>query len=293
MIGSSYVRLPRISMQDLFEIAAGSMIGRDHFLAGKNNQDSYHTISSAQFTIGIVCDGCGGSKHSEVGAKIGAVLVAETIRSLLSEPFPQIDWQQIQQVILTHLKNLAQSMGENFHQILNEYFLFTIVGILITPTKVTIFSVGDGIIIVNGKVMEIGPFPDNAPPYLTYGILHHPPDDCPQNSHLFQIHQQLPLEEVESILIGTDGAIALLNSAHLLLPGKSEPVGSISQFWQEDRYFRNPDLLRRKLALINRQITQPDWHNHQLIQQKGLLADDTTLIVMRKRKKSDEYLCQR
>ncbi|MEM9543880.1 MAG: hypothetical protein AAGA60_30905, partial [Cyanobacteria bacterium P01_E01_bin.42] len=100
--------------------------------------------------------------------------------------------------------------------------------------------------------------------------------ECPQELQ-FQIHQSCEIEKLESLLIGTDGVEDLMNAADRNLPGKSEKVGSISQFWQEDRYFKNPDILRRKLSLINREFYcsgQP--------KEVGLLQDDTTLIAIRK-----------
>jgi hypothetical protein len=86
---------------------------------------------------------------------------------------------------------------------------------------------------------------------------------------------------VESILIGTDGVSDLIKAANCNLPGKSELVGEIGQFWEDDRYFKNPDAIRRQLALINREVTKPDWPEHQLTKEVGLLPDDTTLVVMR------------
>jgi hypothetical protein len=88
--------------------------------------------------------------------------------------------------------------------------------------------------------------------------------DCTE----FQINQQIATEKVQSILIGTDGVIDLIKAENRNLPRKLEKVGSLSQFWQSDRYFDNPDLVRRKLFLINHQAD-------------GLLPDDTTLITLR------------
>ncbi len=266
-------------MKELFEVAGGSVIGRDHLRSGRNNQDAYFGICSETCAIAVVCDGCGSCAHSEVGAKIGARLVVEAIASRAEKTaIGDSFWQQVQQDLLEKLQTIAETMGGNFSQTLYDYFLFTIVGALVTPAGASLFSIGDGVIVVNGTVTQLGPFPLNAPPYLAYAF-----SDYPVARWQFQIHQNLPIDEVSSILIGTDGVKDFIGSAERNLPGKEEKVGSISQFWEEDRYFKNSDLVRRQLAQMNREVTKPDWQGQQFVRTVGLLPDDTTLMVLRKR----------
>ncbi len=271
-------------MKDVFQMAAGSVIGRSHLVSGKNNQDAYYVVVTENIIITIVCDGCSSGSHSEVGAKIGARLIVEAmIRHLQGELLPDNFWEKVKQDVLEELENLARSMGGIITQTVSDYFLFTVVGVLLTPTIATLFSWGDGVIIVNGEILTNEIFPGNAPPYLGYGILaKNNISYITENCHNFKINQQLPINEVESILIATDGAIDLMKIGDRQLPGKSEIIGSISQFWQEEKYFKNPDNLRRKLALINREITKLDKQSNQIIKEPGLLPDDTTLIVIKK-----------
>lgn len=265
-------------MKALVEVAGGSITGRDHLLVGKNNQDAYYWVNSDEFAIAVVCDGCGSGAHSEVGAKIGAVLVVEAIaKALASGVVDDAFWQQVQQNVLIQLQSLAKAMGSNLYRTVSNYFLFTIVGALVTPIEAFVFSIGDGVIIVNGKLMQIGPFPGNAPPYLAYDLVNTSAESLP-----FQVHERLPIGQLESILIGTDGISDLIKIEACNLPGKEDKVGEINQFWQEDRYFKNTDMIRRHLSLINRHITKPDWQNQQVVREVGLLPDDTTLIVIRR-----------
>ncbi len=281
-------------MQEMFEVAGGSIAGREHLRVGKNNQDAYFSICNQQAAIAVVCDGCGSGRHSEVGAKIGARLVVKTIaRRIQSEPDSQDGlasefWERLKLDLLAEMQQVLQMLGggsnegnggdsrDAMQQIVNDYLLFTIVGVLITPTEAIAFSIGDGLVVVNGKIGQIGPFPDNAPPYLAYGFYR------PDLIH-FHIHDRIHTDAVESVLIGTDGAADLISVAGMNLPGKQETVGQISQFWQADRYFSNPEAIHRRLSLINREVTQPDWQTQRLAKDRGLLPDDTTLVVMRRK----------
>ncbi len=184
--------------------------------------------------------------------------------------------QAVQVQVLTQLQSLIKAMGGNWAQTIQDYFLFTVVGVLITPMETLTFAMGDGAIALNGVFTSLGPFPNNAPPYLAYGLL----DTVPTPA--WQIQHHLPTEQVQSLLIGTDGVVDLVAVSDRALPGKSEWVGGVEQFWQQDRYFANPDMVRRRLALINREVVQPDWENQTLVKHPGLLRDDTTLVVVRR-----------
>jgi len=278
-----------LGMNEQFEVAAGSIAGRDHVLVGKNNQDAYYHCCTEAGTIAIVSDGCGSGHHSEVGAKIGAQWVGTAIESAIQHAPQEAEWlsspqfwQQIQRSVLEQLQTLAKAMGNGFSPTIADYFLFTIVGAIVTPEVTVVFSLGDGVAIVNGQVTTIAPLAGNQPPYLSYALtgssLLTADPDCLQ----FHMQQSLPTEQVESILIGTDGVSDLIHAADRTLPGKPEPVGAISQFWRDDRYFKNPDMIRRRLALINRDVTQPDWARQTLRKEAGLLPDDTTLVVIRR-----------
>ena len=281
-------------MKGLFELAAGSIAGRNHVLAGKNNQDAYYCLSHECATIAVVCDGCGSGDHSEVGAKLGARLMVEAIARRgvwgegeentqskiqnLKSKIPKGFWEQVQEDVLVQLEAVAKNLAgvQPLAKIVNDYFLFTVVGALVTPLETVVFSIGDGAIALNGQVTQLGSFPDNAPPYLAYSLCGYP------EWGQMQIHYQLATADVETILIGTDGVSDLIASEAKTVPGQSEKVGAIAQFWQADRYFKNPDAIRRRLSLINREVTKPDWQSRQLVKEIGLLPDDTTLIVMRK-----------
>ena len=158
-------------MKELFQIAFASVTGRDHIQTGKNNQDAFYYISNKMATVAVVCDGCSSGNHSEVGAKVGAKVIAEVITLSIQKGGVKIDaefWQQVQDAIANRLGSIALCLsGSNYKEdekktakalstIVNDYFLFTIVGALIIPSQTIIFSVGDGVIAINDQVKSIG-----------------------------------------------------------------------------------------------------------------------------------------
>lgn len=270
-------------MEIQWEVAGGSVTGREHLRVGKNNQDAWYWQTSGDSTIAVVCDGCSSGMHSEVGATFGVRLVTAAIaQALRAEDISQPGfWQIVYQEVLQQLSKLVFILNDHSLQTIYDYWLFTIVGAVITPAVTTLFTIGDGVLLLNGEVVPVPTFSGNAPPYLAYGLLKSSP--MPAEALQFNVHHCLPTDGVQSLLIGTDGVKDLMTVADQPLPGKRELVGQIEQFWQNDRYSHNPDQIRRRLSLMNREVIQPDWKQQQLNRFAGLLPDDTTLIVIRRK----------
>jgi hypothetical protein len=226
-------------------------------------------------TVGIVTDGCGSSSYSEVGAKLATRLLAESIQAEASRNPAKINWQRIRQHLLADLDALARRMGGSYRRTVEDYFLFTVVGVLLDQTMATFFAIGDGVVIVNGETQQLGPFAENMPPYVGYGLIGDSIREKGLADQRFEIIQQVKLTDLQHFLIGCDGVIDLMHVAERCLPGSSQTVGGIEQFWQQDRYYGNPELINRRLKLVAR-----DWPRHD--PEPGLLPDDTTLIVGRR-----------
>jgi hypothetical protein len=266
-----------------FEIAAGSVSGRTHALSGRPNQDALVVRASASSLVAVVADGCGSAEHSEVGAWIGASTLAAELGRATS---PELDdtgfWDRVQSSTLSALRNTATSMGGNLEDTVRRFFLFTVVGAVIAGDRAAVFSLGDGLIAVNGQVTHLGPFPGNAPPYVGYALF----DDHRTPDSRLVIHHRIPAGDIESILVATDGATEWNEAANRPLPGTHETTGPLSQLWQDDRFFDHPDALRRKLARMNRALVRPVWDARRLEKEPGLLEDDTTIAVLRPRKRT-------
>lgn len=258
------------------EIAGGTVAGRSHALSGKTNQDAYAWRVCGDVLVAVVCDGCGSSPHSEVGAQIGARLCSNLLTARLAEgaalEAPAL-WEGLRVDILAELRRLAVAMGGQLAETVADHFLFTVVGLALVGDAGCVFAAGDGIAVVDGVVTRLGPFPGNEPPYLAYGIVSR---DAPGFSVVRAFLR------AQSALIGTDGAVDLAGMASCSLPGGGA-VGPLDRFWEEDGYFRNRDAVRRRLALVNREVTRPLWDERRIERRTGLLDDDTTVVVVRRK----------
>jgi hypothetical protein len=259
----------------IFDIAAGSVAGREHVRTGRNNQDALHVRANEHGVAAVVTDGCGSSGHSEVGSWLGARCVVEAALEALAQGARPEEPSFLDRVRSEVLRYVAEVSGRLGPDALAEAMLFTVVGAVITPEHTLIFAAGDGVWALNGKVHKLGPFPGNAPPYLTYGLLR--PGMSPLERQAL-----VPTPEVESLLLGTDGAQDLLELESTPMPESGEPVGPFSQLWEEDRFFRQPDALRRWLTLLTREHVRADFDARRLVRTPGLLGDDTTLLVLRR-----------
>jgi serine/threonine protein phosphatase PrpC len=280
-------------MQGLYDIGAGSMIGSKHLClgnltVGRNSQDSYRILQDEQVTIALVADGCGSQPHSEVGATDGVQLMASSLARQWSRYSALADKQGFaaalpialeaaRQDLLAHLRILAQAKnhGGSFSTVVCENYLFTLVGALIARQGCGFFSIGDGLIAVNGNVTQLGPFPENEPPYPAYALF---TSRWPGEQLRFIVHQTLATGDLRSFLIGTDGVADLKAAAALTIPGTSEPIGSLEQFWTLDGYFTKTGIHRKLARIQSRHCSVRDG---ELRVDGPRLPDDTTMVVGR------------
>ncbi|MBI5544204.1 MAG: protein phosphatase 2C domain-containing protein [Deltaproteobacteria bacterium] len=240
-------------MNRSFSISGGSVTGRHHVRAGHNNQDAFawRTTASASL-ITAVCDGCSSGSHSEVGARLGSALLVQAVAQELGEASPLEIVERTQRRVLEELARIARAMCEEdpeqeaLRRTVEETFLFTVVGVVLREDRAFAFTLGDGLLAVNGKVERLGPFPGNAPPYLGYGL-------CEPDSGRWSLETRLlpSPTEIESLVIATDGAAGL----------------DLAPFVTDPRVVANPDMVRRLL-----------WQQARARN----LDDDATLVVIRR-----------
>ena len=269
-----------------FETATGSIVGQYHLRIGLNNQDNYIVIEHPDHIMAVVCDGCGSGATSEVGATLGSSIVAWELSASglhkLGDDMEKIELclERVRRFIVDRITAIAFKAGLPFVNVIADCFLFTIVAAVIGKNHTYIISFGDGFYSLNEEVKEIGPFENNAPPYIAYGAVEEHVKGA--DSMKFVVNEVIPTADLQSLLIGTDGLGDLIEAEEKNLPGKKESVGPLGQFWTKDLYFSNPAAVCRRLSLINRAVTKIDRKNVRLIQEHGYLKDDTTLIAIRK-----------
>jgi hypothetical protein len=297
-----------------FQMISGTVTGRDHMksLAWKNGQDALCTfdlLDQSGIAIAVVSDGCGSGENSEVGAKLASRFVANRLFFYLpryiagvkkggGDPAEFRYFEDVRQDLLGWMRQIAYGLDPNLYEGVRSHFLFTLMGFVVTPHHSFIFSIGDGVYALNGKVTRLGPFDwgekKNAPPYVGYGMFREGQYEADSKLVSFQVNEAVPTESVSSILVGTDGVADFIDAGDRNMPslrgpkGEDVKLGPLSQFWEDDSFYVNPDGkpnvdgIRRRLALANNSTPIPDWHNERLGQKPGLLPDDTTLVVIRR-----------
>ena len=279
-------------MKKQFCIGAGSVPGTDHTMPGrpgwKNNQDAYVTYSDEDISVGIIADGCGSveARASEVGAHLGVNLLLHALilqykryLPISVSNFEPLFFKRVREDMLSHLRVLALGMGDSMSSLVRDFFSFTLIGFMVTKNKTYIFVIGDGYTSVNGVLTTWGPFANNAPPYPALSLTN---SSISSKDDLEFKVSEYETADVEHLLIGSDGLRYILSSEKEKLPGQEKLVGPISQFWEEDIFFKNSDAIRGRLALMNRERAVIDaGYKHPRIAH-GLLKDDTTLVVLRR-----------
>lgn len=268
-------------MLNQFAVAAGSIIGRDHKRENRNNQDAFCVRRTSQALVAVACDGCGSGRFTEVGAHLTARLIANAMLKAAASLKLESEaafWQSVQTQALSLLADLMRHCGGSPGYVMENYFLSTVVAAVITPEAFCAAMIGDGVLAVNGEFYPERVFAGNEPPYLMYGLS----GKADASRWSFESLAWRRTADLESFLVGTDGANDLARAAEKPLPGKTELVGPLEQFWREDKYFRNPDAVRRRLTLVNRDAVAPDWKDFILRHDYGHLPDDTTIVAVRR-----------
>jgi hypothetical protein len=226
--------------------ASGSVRGRDHALALRNNQDGL----AVRDGVAVVTDGCSSGASNEAGAKLGAEVLANAVVRFATNGLDGRLAMRATDRLFAWLYESARALTtgeEDLAQVVERFFLFSFLCAVRRGDEAMIFGIGDGVWGVDGALQVIDSGPENAPPYLGYRALPRHVAPAVTIHHLGPAH---------SLLIATDGlAGALAHDAEL------------PRRWSSDALtFRNPAHLGRQLVV--------------LAEQKKWLRDDTTVALM-------------
>lgn len=266
-------------------IMGASVPGTRHTLPGspawKNNQDAYAwRYFDNEVLIAVVCDGCSAGETSELGAQLTAKYLVKLIGEELGNLVRDFSWAKIKELLVGYLRSIIEELTIDKSEvcpIIEQCFLCTIIGVIVTPFDITIFSVGDGVWALDGNFHTLGPFPENKPPYLMYAVTGSEVTDEASELLDFTV-RTFSDTTITTVLIGSDGVLDMV-SAHekkACYPGTTKSVGPIERLFAPE-FFNNPDNLRRHLALMNRETVE----NGKIV--CGLLPDDTTAVLIHRR----------
>ena len=262
-----------------WQLAAGTVQGRDHWLARRNSQDAFDCVATSDVLVAVVADGCGASRYSETGARLLASLLARTLARRAAggeDPFalaPAID------EVLDLLRRLAFIGDPPSTGWLTEHLLATVLAVVVTPERALVFRIGDGIVGIDER-LTTHESPGNAPAYLAYRLVRPPTratrvlanvDAAPSPV----IEWDGPASALRSVVLATDGATALPASP-------DDPHATLRAWLADDALFERPHALGRRLAQLARDEQVVDWDAQVIRRHAGVLEDDTTVLLLRR-----------
>ena len=252
-----------------FHLLQGSVIGREHARVGRNNQDAAVARRRPDAIAAVVADGCSSGRFSEIGARLGATFLAEHLAATRPEDAAGLDAsaRALRAFLRSLSLDLLQRDPAGLAAAVHDHLLFTVLGAVVTPARALVFGVGDGVFSLNGEATVIDPGPDNAPPYIGYDLLPSREAGGERAGTAFTVHLDVPTAKVQTLLVGTDGLVDLMQRAHEPLKN-GEPQGGLAQFEVDDALFKSPLLLQKRLVVIG--------------EANRRLRDDTTVIVLRR-----------
>lgn len=246
-------------MLPTFGVKTGLVTGRDHILSGKNCQDAVRSavfpVQGEQYLAAFICDGCSSGRYSEVGANLGAYyLLNQSIKLIANglslSMLPAILYGDLQDYLFWLLNGFPQDPAEQSLYI-QDYFLFTIVGVVIGPKKTVVLNAGDGFIKINDEII-IKDY-NNEPPYAAYHLV--------DERYLSPLRRPIPKEfevsirdtnSLDKIFLGSDSWIDYPNL--------------VDELWG----LNHPNAVQRKMNL---------WSSNQ-----HFLQDDASAVVIEKKR---------
>lgn len=224
-------------MSENLHLAMASAMGAAHVNVGNpgktNNQDAMAVKKYEHGFVVVLCDGCGSQPRSEIGADIGAHLIAGVVRDHLSRnlKLSELTWEEITNECSALVKKEVEKYQEDetdqaFEKAVNERFLFTAMVLAVRKDFAAIASFGDGIFVIDEEVIDVKPPIPNTPPYMGYLLLkntiYH--DDEFKDSLCFSLVKTFQLSKLKKgVVVATDGLRHLighdLHHPSLVQPG--------------------------------------------------------------------------
>jgi hypothetical protein len=209
-------------------------------------------------------------------------LLTEALKRHIANGYPVESnlLRKVQREVVSQLHVLAGSMGSSLGEVVDRYFLFTVMGVVLARDTATFFALGDGVVCINGELTVLEAEEGNRPVYLGYALTGSSLVDHDPSKLEFKILEQMPLDDLKNFLIGTDGMNEWITRSEENIPGTDTPLGPIEQFWLSDRFFKNPIAIQMLLNRAARDHPRRQADGTHVLE-GGKLSDDTTLVVGR------------
>jgi hypothetical protein len=231
------------------KIGYGSIQGFTHRKLEYNNQDAVLVLESDECTVGLITDGCGSGTNSEVGAQLALKYLLGRITSQI-----QSDWRSnLKEDMQEYTLKLAALHGKDSGTFIKDFLLYTIIGFVETNDTLTLFSYGDGVIIIDDDVEVINQ--NNRPRYLNNELID-------GEGGQFE-YKELALDN-RTIIIGSDGMEDFIEGIE---KGLIEEYKSMDQFVGDETNFNNPIHIPNLLKKYSR---------------NGVLRDDCSMVMIKK-----------
>ena len=230
----------------MFTVRSGIVSGRGHLLFGINCQDSLRhasfEVNGEEFHVGFVCDGCGEGERSEVGANLASGFLTHRTEILIKSG---MKIENISKKLFFDLIFFLQSIMNNYDiggnsqdvkvSFIKNNLLFTVFGYVIGHEETTIFSMGDGIILINDD-LDIKD-QQNRPLYPAYHIV--------DKRYLAKGYTKLP-GSFETILIKTSD----LDRLAIGTDAWADELGALFSLWEQGKYFS----LQREMNVLSKKF---------------------------------------
>jgi hypothetical protein len=247
-------------------VAGGSVTGQEHVRLGRNNQDGLAANLAGAPRVLVLTDGCSSGRASEVGARFGAAWLAARLPLWVKRQRQRgLTWQAVAESTTRALCRALGGLARSLHPAdviepgtVADFFLFTFLVAVVADDATCVFGIGDGMFSINGERIVLSAGEGNAPSYTAYRLLPTlAPDVVPT------VHALVPTATLKALVLGSDGAQALL------------PVAAGRDRWAELEQAAptqsNPYWLERRLRVFARERGLPP------------LADDTSVLMLYRR----------
>ncbi len=199
-----------------FRVRKGLVPGRNHIVEASNCQDAltYSAFGHGKhsYIVGVIADGCGEGKHSEVGAQLAVQYIPHEVQRLTRLNLPL---EHIPQLLYANTIQFLRGVAAAYHfsdvdeyvAFVNHYLLFTIIGFILGPEETWVFAAGDGVVVLNEDIHLRDE--NNTPSYIGYHLvdrryLH---ANASPLETTFDVYR-LPSNELERLAVGSDAWIA-------------------------------------------------------------------------------------